>query len=303
MFSRSSISGALLPLVLCILVAFGAAWMSTGHSSPEKSPLKYTAGPDVDQQRVFLGEDPLPWGGGQTAIRHRVRRGETLSQIADEYGVGAAALAEANHISDPNRIRAGQVLIIPAESVVHRVVRGDSVWKLGRIYGVSVNSIAKANNLTDPARIRSGQCLIIPIGEPVTAGPQGVASSTSLSLNWPLPVRGRISSRFGPRWGKFHTGVDIAVPSGTAILAAAPGKVTYAAALGAYGRLIIVEHENGSQTWYAHASRILVQRGQHVAIGEKLGLVGSSGHSTGSHLHFEVRLRGEPHDPLNYIGR
>jgi murein DD-endopeptidase MepM/ murein hydrolase activator NlpD len=103
------------------------------------------------------------------------------------------------------------------------------------------------------------------------------------------------------RWGRMHEGIDIAAPLGAPIWAAAGGTVVYAGWLGGYGNLAVVDHGNGFATAYAHASAILVAVGQNVAQGETVALVGSTGHSTGPHLHFEVRVNGVAVDPLLYL--
>jgi murein DD-endopeptidase MepM/ murein hydrolase activator NlpD len=128
------------------------------------------------------------------------------------------------------------------------------------------------------------------------------ASSSAVSaagLIW--PVNGPVTSGFGMRWGRMHEGIDIAAAAGTPIWAAADGAVIYAGWLGGYGNLVVVDHGNGLATAYAHTSAILVAVGQHVTRGETIALVGSTGHSTGPHLHFEVRVNGVAVDPLLYL--
>lgn len=118
-------------------------------------------------------------------------------------------------------------------------------------------------------------------------------------LQW--PVDGQLTSPFGPRDGRLHTGIDIGMPSGSQIVAADEGVVTFAGTMNGYGNLVIVEHPNGLVTYYAHQSRIVAVTGTIVARGQVIGYVGSTGHSTGPHLHFEVRVGGVPKDPLSYL--
>ena len=115
------------------------------------------------------------------------------------------------------------------------------------------------------------------------------------------PVNGPITSGFGPRWGRLHAGVDVGVGFGTPIRAVAAGTVVYSGWLGGYGNLVVVDHGNGLSTAYAHQQRIYASVGQAVAQGESLGEVGSTGFSTGPHLHFEVRINGSAVDPLGYL--
>lgn len=115
------------------------------------------------------------------------------------------------------------------------------------------------------------------------------------------PTVGRFTSPFGPRWGRFHYGIDIANSVGTDIKAADGGIVTRAGSAGSYGNLIIIDHQNGTSTRYAHLSRIDVKVGQAVEQGQSIAKMGNTGRSTGSHLHFEVRVGGVAENPLNYV--
>ncbi len=119
-------------------------------------------------------------------------------------------------------------------------------------------------------------------------------------LKTPVP-HVNISSPFGPRWGRFHSGVDFALAQGQPIYAADSGTVYYSGYSGGYGKLIKIDHGNGMQTYYAHCSSILVSSGQHVEEGETIGLIGSTGNSTGPHLHFEVIINGNRVDPVDFL--
>jgi peptidoglycan DL-endopeptidase CwlO len=126
-----------------------------------------------------------------------------------------------------------------------------------------------------------------------------VATPSAAGLIW--PVQGPITSPFGPRWGGFHPGIDIGIPEGTPIHAAAAGTVIYCGWESGYGNLVVVDHHNGLATAYAHQSRIEVSCNQNVEQGQVLGLSGCTGFCTGPHLHFEVRVNGSPVDPLGYL--
>jgi murein DD-endopeptidase MepM/ murein hydrolase activator NlpD len=127
------------------------------------------------------------------------------------------------------------------------------------------------------------------------------------TLEYEMPLSGRISSSFGTRFHpidkkiKVHTGVDIAVPRGTSVSSAADGVVSFAGRKGGYGNVVIVEHPDGRQTFYAHCDKLLVEKGQTVTVGEEIAKAGSTGKSTGPHLHFEVRENGKPIDPLKFL--
>jgi murein DD-endopeptidase MepM/ murein hydrolase activator NlpD len=131
------------------------------------------------------------------------------------------------------------------------------------------------------------------------AADTGGGSVSSSGLIW--PVNGPVTSPFGTRWGRMHEGIDIGVPMGTAIHAAGSGTVIYAGWMGGYGNLTVIDHGNGLATAYGHQSGIAVGTGQTVSQGQVIGYVGSTGHSTGPHLHFEVRVNGVPVDPLSYL--
>ena len=125
------------------------------------------------------------------------------------------------------------------------------------------------------------------------------ASTPGAVLAW--PVAGPVVSGFGPRWGRMHEGIDIAVGTGTPVGASAAGTVIHAGWLGGYGLLVVVDHGGGLSTAYAHNSSIVVGVGQQVSQGEVLALAGSTGNSSGPHVHFEVRVNGSAVDPLGYL--
>ena len=121
-------------------------------------------------------------------------------------------------------------------------------------------------------------------------------------MNLSKPVSGILTSRYGYRWGRTHTGIDIGAHTGTSVKSAADGKVTFAGWKGSLGNLVVVSHGNGVQTYYGHCSKILVSAGQSVSRGQVISKVGSTGRSTGPHLHFEVRVNGSSYNPLGYVG-
>lgn len=151
--------------------------------------------------------------------------------------------------------------------------------------------IAEANALAaEDARIRSQ-----------LAAAQGATDSTPSASGLIWPVSGPVTSPFGYRWGRLHAGIDIGVPYGTPIHAAAAGTVVLAAWTGGYGNYTCIDHGGGLATCYAHQSSYAVSAGARVSQGQVIGYVGSTGHSFGAHLHFEVRINGNPVDPLGYL--
>ncbi|MGL6173012.1 MAG: peptidoglycan DD-metalloendopeptidase family protein [Cellulosilyticaceae bacterium] len=133
-------------------------------------------------------------------------------------------------------------------------------------------------------------------------GNSSVKPSNSGQFMHPLNGAGRISSQYGSRWGSYHRGIDIAAPAGTPVYASASGTVVYSGYNnGGYGKMIIIDHGNGYKTYYAHNSSLYVQVGQKVSKGQNIAGVGSTGNSTGNHVHFELRKNDNPINPYNYI--
>jgi murein DD-endopeptidase MepM/ murein hydrolase activator NlpD len=133
------------------------------------------------------------------------------------------------------------------------------------------------------------------------AATQGATDTTPSTQGLIWPVSGPVTSPFGYRWGRLHAGIDIAVPVGTPIHAAASGTVALAGWVDGYGNYTCIDHGGGLATCYAHQSSLAVSVGTHVTQGQVIGYSGNTGHSTGPHLHFEVRINGTPVDPLGYL--
>ncbi|MBX5475662.1 MAG: M23 family metallopeptidase [Clostridia bacterium] len=255
---------------------------------------------------------------------HAVRAGDTLSEIAARYGVSVKALAAANHLANVNLLRVGQELLVPLEaggatretarlaagtaraaSSIQRAMAasytvrpGDTLAAIAARFHTSVRELARLNGIADPDRLSAGQQLTV-----LTSGGDLRAASLTriLSPVFQWPLRGVISSAFGPRWGRMHEGIDIAAPYGVPIRAAAPGVVVRAGWESGYGRVVVLRHSFGLVTVYGHASRLLVKEGEAVAMGQPLALVGQSGDATGPHLHFEIRIAGTAENPLPFL--
>jgi murein DD-endopeptidase MepM/ murein hydrolase activator NlpD len=150
----------------------------------------------------------------------------------------------------------------------------------------------QAQSAAVAARIQAAAAASGSSSEPSPAGNPG-------GLQW--PVNAPVTSPFGWRWGRLHEGIDLGAPTGTPIHAAAAGTVIYAAWMDGYGNFVIIDHGGGIATAYGHQSSIAVTEGESVAQGQVIGYVGSTGHSTGPHLHFEVRVNGNAVDPLGYL--
>lgn len=278
------------------------------------------------------------WAGGPRLFTYEIQSGDTLWSLARRYGTDVDTLLRINNLTSPHRLHLGQkIRILTVPGLVHSVRRGETVEKIAQTYKISPAAIIMANNITDPNHIRVGQELILPGAVPPPPKPAAAESGSAKrrqeseragadsaeassarkqadisrereeiaarggipTLIW--PVEGPISSYYGPRWGTVHEGIDIAVPVGTPVRAAAGGTVVYTGAYGAYGLLVIIDHGNGITTRYGHNSRILVTVGERVERGDVIAKSGNTGRSTGPHVHFEVRKNGRPLNPLGYL--
>ena len=247
-----------------------------------------------------------------TAVRtsieyYEVEEGDTLSSIAERFSLSINTLIWENRLSARSIIRPGQKLtILPTDGITYRVGRGDTVAKIATRYKVSAENILTYNKVASSA-LTVGQTIVIPGGRPPAApvtvartstiAPISSPTSSTTRLLWPTDAK-RISQYYTWR----HGGIDIAGPSGTAIYAAEEGIVEVAGwNRGGYGYYIIIDHGGGLKTLYAHSSKLHVAAGDRVERGQHIANVGSTGRSTGPHLHFEVRIRGGRTNPLNYI--
>jgi LysM repeat protein len=248
-----------------------------------------------------------------------VREGDTLSGIADMFDVTVNTILGANDIKG-GVVHPGQTLIIfPIPGLQHTVAKGETLSSLATTYHSDAHDIAVYNGLADGAALALGDSLFIPGGEmPAPAKTTVKTGSSSTAKKISNIAKGKILEPFlggsGPALGGYFAwplaggiitqglhgwnAVDIGAPKGTSIYAAAAGTVIIANGNGAwnggYGSYVVVQHANGTQTLYAHMSKVLVSPGAHVDQGDTIGRVGSTGESTGPHLHFEVRGAQNP---------
>lgn len=226
--------------------------------------------------------------------RHQVVTGENLSCIASRYGIDVDTIVGANP-GVTERIYPGDLLeILPQKGTIYVVEAGDTVNSIAQKQGVQVPAILTANGKNDD-RLIVGERLIIPGGQRLPE----VSRSNTIRFIW--PVVGEISSPFGMRWGRLHSGIDIAADAGTSVKASRSGRIVFAGWRGGYGKAVIIEHDQGYSTLYGHLSNYLVETGQVVVAGETIARVGSTGNSTGPHLHFEIRNQEQPMNPLSFM--
>lgn len=246
---------------------------------------------------------------------HTVQSGETLSSIAQKYGISTQTLININTLASANKLKIGQKLnVITVDGLLYTVRQGESLWDIARRYKVDIDKVIEVNGLTSPEKLQPKQMIVLPGAKPIatatttttkssssSSAPALVSAKGTLQKAFDWPVQGRISSGFGSRWGSMHYGLDIAVNTGTPVRAAAAGKVTFAGWNGTYGYLVKIDHGNGVETRYAHNSALLVKVGQQVNRGSVIARSGNTGRSTGPHVHFEIRLKGKAYNPLPYL--
>ncbi len=206
----------------------------------------------------------------------------------------------------------------------YKIRKGDNLYRIGIAHGVSAEEIARENGIRDVTAISVGQVIWVPAPKPgarpprapsssVSSGKPGASSpsarqaareearrSSQLAFRWPVD-KATLTSRYGRRRGRPHEGIDLGARRGTPIRAAEAGKVIHSGWLGDYGRVVIVKHAGHYSTVYAHANKLYVRKGQFVDKGDRIAEVGSSGKSTGPHLHFELRKREVAQDPMLYL--
>ena len=199
----------------------------------------------------------------------------------------------------------GETAIISARAAQTRDVRDELVGAAGDLAATKENKLTDLSKLTSAEQAEAGeidalQAASNDIAARIRAAQVGESSTpSSAGLIWPLS--GPITSPFGWRWGRMHQGIDIGVPMGTPIKAAAAGTIIYCGWESGYGNLTVIDHGGNLATAYGHQSSIAVTCGEHVAQGQVIGYVGCTGHCTGPHLHFEVRVGGNPVDPMGYL--
>jgi murein DD-endopeptidase MepM/ murein hydrolase activator NlpD len=236
---------------------------------------------------------------------YTVKAGDTISGIAKRFNLSnISTLIAINDIKNVRSLRSGQKIRIPSvDGLTHIVKSGESLSGIADKYKTSLVTLLDVNDLTTEL-VKKGDVLFIP---GATMDATALSEALGELFKDPLGVSWRMSSPYGyrpdPFTGvrSFHTGIDMVAPLGTSIKASMAGKVAAAGYNQVYGNYVIVSHSGGYQTLYAHMTTILVKLGQNVNQGSVLGKLGSTGYSTGPHLHFSVYKNGQLINPLSVL--
>ncbi len=313
----SHLSILALTLLLASFGHFNLPRVSSGGKATSNSKTAPLPSQNINSpsETGFLTKEALPF----TIIPERPRREvityivqprDTVSGVAEKFGLGPETVLWSNPELErnPDLLSVGQELfILPLDGVYHTVESGDTLEKIAQDYKIEVAAITESeyNRLTEPYTLEVGQKIVVPGGskpyvphvvQAIYAGPPpaGAAQGTG---NFMWPTSGVITQRY---WGG-HRAVDIGAPTGTPVYASDSGYVAEVGWMEGYGNHILISHGNGWETLYAHLSQILVNAGTSVQKGQMIGRVGTTGRTTGPHLHFEIRQYGVKRNPFGFL--
>lgn len=264
--------------------------------------------------------------GSEEIRTHTVEAGESFWTIARIYDTSVDELVLANAEKDPAKLKPGDEvkLLLPTSVITIETVEeieytepinyevqvelDDSMYKNQKkvkVEGIKGETKIRANEIRHNGilvdkQIVNEEVLQEPKDQLVVQGTKEVPKTVATGT-FSMPTRGRVSSRYGMRWGRMHRGLDIAASYGTAIKSADAGTVSFSGYKGSYGYMVEINHGNGYVTRYAHASKLTVKKGTKVIKGQHIANVGNSGRSTGAHLHFEVLKNGVHQNPSNFV--
>ena len=254
----------------------------------------------ITSDNTLVGDGTI----GMKYDEYIIEEGDNLTVISRKIGANLDTLVSVNKISNANRLRPGQKIIVPNRNgLLYTMKKGESLEDVTERYDVSLKRVLTFNKISDTADIEAGDDIFLP-GAKYTLDERIDKFGQMFSL--PTTIT-RISSVFGYRVHPItgvrtkHMGVDIPGRLNTPVYAARKGKVIFAGYSGGYGNLVIVRHDKGYTTYYGHLNSITTKAGANVGVGVMIGRMGSTGRSTGSHLHFEVRRNGVALNPADFI--
>ncbi|WP_020005620.1 M23 family metallopeptidase [Brachyspira innocens] len=254
----------------------------------------------ITSDNTLVGDGTI----GMKYDEYIIEEGDNLTVISRKIGANLDTLVSVNKISNANRLRPGQKIIVPNRNgLLYTMKKGESIEDVTERYDVSLKRVLTFNKISDASNIEEGDDIFLP-GAKYTLDERIDKFGQMFSL--PTTIT-RISSVFGYRVHPItgvrtkHMGVDIPGRLNTPVYAARKGKVIFAGYSGGYGNLVIVRHDKGYTTYYGHLNSITTKAGANVGVGVMIGRMGSTGRSTGSHLHFEVRRNGVALNPADFI--
>jgi LysM repeat protein len=254
----------------------------------------------------------------KSSVKYAVQPGDTISIIAANFDVSINTILWENNLSATSLIRPGDTLVIlPSSGITYKVAKGETLGAIANKFGVDANDVLTANNLPEDSKLSLAQILFIPGGKKIYYAPP--TSKVASAYNPIDVIKGLLSpSKAVAPAGKMlwptvghiitqyfswkHKGLDIANKLGTPVYAAESGTIIDAGwSTAGYGNKVDIDHGGGIITRYGHATKLLVRKGDVVKKGDVIMLMGSTGRSTGPHLHFEVRIKGKTYNPLDYL--
>lgn len=317
-----------LPILIGLLLAFGlggCGWAEFPAPSTvwDANPPRPATSAPRRSDSVFVEAEAVTVG-----------RGDTIYRISRRHHVSPREIIDANKLTPPYKLSLGQRLVLP-RARKHKVKRDDTLYGISRRYGVSTNVLARVNGLGPPYTIFVGQDLRIPAGTattrqtaPQTAEGTGGKPAPAVTMTQPRPkparnkpaspvakppsrsgggflwpAQGKIVSRYGAKSKGLHNdGINIAAPQGTPVRASENGIVAYAGnEIRGFGNLLLIKHDGGWITAYAHNEELLVKRGDKIKKGQLIARVGSTGNVATSQLHFEIRRGRRAVDPIKHL--
>jgi murein DD-endopeptidase MepM/ murein hydrolase activator NlpD len=304
--------------LLFLVVALGPVIFSTEEGGKKEGSrgILETANAFTTDFYTLQAEEVKQYRGGEV-ITHIVETGETISSIANRYGLETSTVLWANNLTSSSTVKPGQELqILPIDGVRHKVKRGETIYSIGKKYSLEDTQVQVIVDypfnefLNDETfELATGQWLMIPGGvkpntqvavqRTVVSNYTPDAGAITATGNFVWPAAGRITQGYS----FYHKAIDIANRSAGPILAADGGTVIIAGWVdnSGYGNRVVIDHGNGYVTLYAHLSVVQVKPGQRVNRGDVIGQMGSTGRSTGTHLHFEIRRGSILENPFNYL--
>jgi len=282
-----------------VLVALSAC--SFGYNNEGPYPYSHVNKTSLETKADYIVRNkPM---APETTSKVVVSRGDTVFAISRRYEVTVREVISSNSLKPPYILKSGQSLNIPKGSL-YAAKRGDTVYGVSRANGILMNDLTRVNGLKKPYLLVVGQLLKIP-GQSKVVAPEAaiVPPARSAGKGFMWPVRGRVISNYGPKKAGYHNdGVNIRANQGTTVQASESGVVVHASnKLQGYGNLILIKHQNGWVTAYAHNNKILVRKGQQVARGQAVAEVGSTGRVDSPQLHFEMRKGSRAVNPTLYL--